>query len=121
MQQQTTRQVKKVAATVGRYLLILFFLYYYIGITAFVHTHQIAEYTIVTHSHPFFPGAHHSHSEAEYETVGFLNMLIAEAPLMMAVFFALSFIGIILQTYHYPAPRKEFHHPSYRAPPFALS
>ena len=109
--------MKKNITVFGRYLFILFFLYYYVGITAFVHTHHYSIYT-VTHSHPFLPGAQHSHSLVDFETVGVLNMLIVDvAPVTLFPVFLLSLIGVIFEIYRYPTPYKDFHHPSFRAPP----
>lgn len=48
-----------------RPLLVVLFMSYYVGGTAFTHTHHFLTYSI-THSHPYLPGAdglpHHEHS-----------------------------------------------------------
>ncbi|MBC8594594.1 hypothetical protein H8744_15390 [Oscillospiraceae bacterium N12] len=108
--------MKKVASSIIKYLLIVFFLYYYIGTTAFVHTHYFDKYT-VTHSHPYFPGTHHSHSTAEIETIGLLNMLVADTTPLFSVIFALSLISIISQTAISFTTHKELHLSHLRAPP----
>ena len=49
-----------------RPLLVVLFMSYYVGGTAFTHTHHFLTYSI-THSHPYLPGAdglpHHEHSD----------------------------------------------------------
>lgn len=113
------KEVKKIAIEIGRYSLILFFLYYYIGITAFVHTHRIANYTI-THSHPFLPSSQHSHTTAEYETLSFLNMLIAESTPFFAIVLFCAVIEIIHQHNHLSTYRRRLFLPLFRGPPFTV-
>ncbi|MEL5892690.1 hypothetical protein AAE250_04185 [Bacteroides sp. GD17] len=78
-----------------KYLLIVVFAYYYVGNTAFIHTHIVDDY-LVTHSHPFFPWAHHSHSETNLETVSMFNAICMDASSYMPVVpFILFFLGFI--------------------------
>ena len=45
-------------------------------------------------------------------------MLIVDvAPVTLFPVFLLSLIGVIFEIYRYPTPYKDFHHPSFRAPP----
>ena len=111
--------MKKAAIQIGRYLLILFFLYYYIGITAFVHTHKIAEYTI-SHSHPFLPSSQHSHSAIEYGTLSFLNMLVAENTPFFALVLFCAVIEIIREYYSLSSYRRKIFLPLFRGPPFTV-
>jgi hypothetical protein len=67
--------MKKVLQIISRYLLVVLFLYYHIGNTAFVHTHVVHNH-IITHSHPFLPGAHHGHQGGELETIAWLNAAV---------------------------------------------
>ncbi|WP_234997992.1 hypothetical protein [Parabacteroides sp. Marseille-P3160] len=64
----------------GSFLLVIF-VSYYVGITAFTHTHFFPHYSI-THSHPFLPGAdglpHHTHSQAAFELIGALNSILLD-------------------------------------------
>lgn len=64
-----------------KYLLIVLFISYYVGGTAFTHTHYYPTYS-VTHSHPFLPGADglplHTHSSTAFSTIEALNQLVAD-------------------------------------------
>lgn len=64
-----------------KYLLIVLFISYYVGGTAFTHTHHYPTYS-VTHSHPFLPGADglplHTHSSTAFSTIQALNQLVAD-------------------------------------------
>ncbi|WP_300698155.1 hypothetical protein [Bacteroides sp.] len=65
------------------------------GNTAFTHTHIINDY-LVTHSHPFLPGMHHSHNAAEIETVALFNAFFIDATTSLPVVpFVLFFLGFI--------------------------
>lgn len=62
-------------------LLVVLFLSYYVGGTAFTHTHYFLNYSI-THSHPYLPGAdglpHHAHSAVALSTIEELTELCLE-------------------------------------------
>ena len=74
-----------------RPLLVVLFMSYYVGGTAFTHTHHFLTYSI-THSHPYLPGAdglpHHEHSTVAFNTIEELTELCMELipylPLVMA-------------------------------------
>ena len=74
-----------------RPLLVVLFMSYYVGGTAFTHTHHFLNYSI-THSHPYLPGAdglpHHEHSTVAFNTIEELTELCMELipylPLVMA-------------------------------------
>ena len=53
--------------------LIAVFASYYCETTCFVHSH-VSELGIVTHSHPYLPGASHSHTTLELQA---LNVLVS--------------------------------------------
>ena len=64
-----------------RPLLVVLFMSYYVGGTAFTHTHHFLTYSI-THSHPYLPGTdglpHHDHSAAAFNTIEELTGLCME-------------------------------------------
>ena len=74
-----------------RPLLVVLFMSYYVGGTAFTHTHHFLNSSI-THSHPYLPGAdglpHHEHSTVAFNTIEELTELCLELipylPLVMA-------------------------------------
>lgn len=87
--------MKRLLINILKGLLIVVFVYYYLGNTAFVHTHIINDY-LITHSHPFLPGMHHSHNEAGLETVALFNAICLDASAALpAVPFVLYFLGFI--------------------------
>ena len=88
--------MKKAALSILKFLM---FICYYVGNTAFIHTHRFQDYTI-THSHPFIPGSHHAHhSGEEVETIALFNAFVALAVPVIAMVFQLAFLHIILQLY----------------------
>ena len=64
-----------------RPLLVVLFMSYYVGGTAFTHTHHFLNSSI-THSHPYLPGAdglpHHEHSTVSFNTIEELTELFLE-------------------------------------------
>ena len=70
-----------------RPLLVALFVSYYIGGTAFTHTHFYHTYfyqtQFIIHSHPYWPNADgspdHEHSKAALETIALLDHFIMEA------------------------------------------
>jgi len=63
-------------------LFLVFFLFYYIGITLFIHTHTI-DGRLITHSHPYQSDAQgnplHSHSCEEITLIHALNQFLGLA------------------------------------------
>lgn len=55
-------------------LLLVAFAAFVGGNTLCVHTHS-GPYGAVTHSHPYLPSSHHSHTSAQFETIGLINSL----------------------------------------------
>lgn len=109
--------VKRLFINSMKYLLIVIFAYYYVGNTAFIHTHLVNDY-LVTHSHPFFPGAHHSHSETGLETVAIFNAICMESALYMPVVpFVLCFLGVIYSQNRVKAATGPFRLFHLRSPP----
>lgn len=56
-------------------LLLVVFAAFACGNTLCVHTHVDKDGGVVTHSHPYLPSAHHSHSAAQLLTLAALNAL----------------------------------------------
>ena len=90
--------MKRLLSNIVKYVLIVVFVYYYVGNTAFVHTHVVDNF-LITHSHPYLPGMHHSHTEAQWETVSWFNLLCLdsshELPIVPFILFFLSFIFLL--------------------------
>ncbi len=60
-------------------LLTILFAAYYSGSTLFVHTHFIGlGRGTVTHSHPYLPDNHHSHSANEFDALASLDDITTE-------------------------------------------
>lgn len=82
-----------------RPLLIVLFLGYYVGGTAFTHTHHLLAYSI-THSHPYLPGAdglpHHDHSAVEFNMIEELDGLCMELVPYMPLVVAWVLLMVIL-------------------------
>ena len=57
--------------------LVVLFAAYYCGSTLFVHSHN-TWHGLITHSHPFSPKNHHSHTEYEFDTLAALNNIVAD-------------------------------------------
>ena len=74
---------------IAKYLLVVLFMSYYVGGTAFTHTHYFPTYSI-THSHPFLPGAdglpHHTHSSTAFNTIQELDDIMLEAAALCFAF-----------------------------------
>lgn len=79
-------------------LLIVLFLSYYLGGTAFTHTHHFLTYSI-THSHPYLPGSdgqpHHTHDSVAFNTIELLDSIVAD----VVVFTVLGVLWVLLTTY----------------------
>lgn len=113
--------MKKGALSILKFLMVILFICYYVGNTAFIHTHRFQNYNI-THSHPFIPGSHHAHhSGQEVETIALFNAFIALAVPAIVVVFQLVFLRIILPFHFITVSfRKIFSH-LLRAPPAMYS
>lgn len=109
--------MKKAGLSILKFLMVILFICYYVGNTAFIHTHTFQHYTI-THSHPFIPGAHHAHpSGEEVETIALLNAFIALAVPVMAVVFRLAFLRFVLPVYFVTVSFRKVFSCLLRAPP----
>lgn len=71
--------------------LLVIFASYYVGTTAFMHTHFYPHYSI-THSHPFARGVdglpHHTHTGTAFETIQTLDSFLLELqnPFLLLLF-----------------------------------
>ncbi len=83
-------------------LLLVLFVGYYVGGTAFTHTHYYLNYS-VTHSHPYLPGAdglpHHDHSSSSIYTIEDLTSLCVDQVSYQPLFLGLSFLGLVFVLY----------------------
>ena len=101
-------------------LLVALFVSYYVGGTAFTHTHYYQAHYI-THSHPYWPNADglpgHEHSFAAFETIALLNHFTLEA-FSMPLFTAVWVLLLLLFSVCLERPfRHLFRHAVSRAPP----
>lgn len=113
--------MKKAALSILKFLMVILFICYYVGNTAFIHTHRFQDYTI-THSHPFIPGSHHAHhSGEEVETIALFNAFVALAVPVIAMVFQLVFLHIILQLYPVIISLRKIGSHFLRAPPATYS
>lgn len=110
--------------TILKYLLVALFMSYYVGGTAFTHTHYFPTYSI-THSHPFLPGAdglpHHTHNSATFSVIEELDDIMMEAAaLSFALITAWVLLSVFIQQHKYITPVRLVHNISLRAPPFCV-
>lgn len=109
--------MKKALQNIGRWLLVILFLYYYTANTSFIHTHIFQTYSI-THSHPYIPGGHHTHTGEELETVALFNALVLffSSPLLWAVGLLICLYVIYVSRQNALFDRRTYS-PFLRAPP----
>lgn len=116
--------MRPICNAIAKYLLVVLFLSYYVGGTAFTHTHYFPTYS-VTHSHPFLPGAdglpHHAHNSAAFNTIEELDDILLEAA---ALFFTLAtawvLLSVFIQQHRYITPIRLARNINLRAPPFGI-
>lgn len=116
--------VKSNCNTILKYLLVVLFMSYYVGGTAFTHTHYFPTYSI-THSHPFLPGAdglpHHTHNSVAFSVIEELDDIMMEAAaLSFALITAWVLLSVFIQQHKYITPVRLVHNISLRAPPFCI-
>lgn len=97
---------------------------YYVGGTAFTHTHYFPSYS-VTHSHPFLPGAdglpHHTHSSSAFHLIEELDTLLVETALPCAALItAWVLLSVFIQQPKYITPVRFLRTIRLRAPPFCI-
>ena len=84
----------------------------------FQHRKVCTDNFLVTHSHPYLPGMHHSHTEAQWETVSWFNLLCLdsshELPIVPFILFFLSFIFLLHGANRIVRTARSFH---LRSPP----
>ncbi|MDL2241729.1 hypothetical protein LJB91_02350 [Bacteroidales bacterium OttesenSCG-928-L03] len=94
--------MKKIRSnTLLKLVLLLLYVSFYVGNTAFIHTHYYASYS-VTHSHPFDKGTdgnpHHEHDKAALDTIAQFNAFAVD----IFFFLALGAITLLLLTISRP-------------------
>ena len=57
-------------------LLLGVFAFFYCGNTLFVHTHILGD-SVIVHSHPYLPSAHHSHSGQSLDSIAGFNSALS--------------------------------------------
>ncbi len=71
--------VRKLRGNIITVLLTMLFTSYYSGSTLFIHTHFLGlGQGTITHSHPYLPGNHHSHSANDFEALALLTDIVTE-------------------------------------------
>ena len=116
--------MKSICRAIAKYLLVVLFVSYYVGGTAFTHTHYFPTYSI-THSHPFLPGAdglpHHTHSSTAFNTIQELDDIMMEAAaLCLTLVTAWVLLAVFIQQHKYITPVRLVPNVSLRAPPFRI-
>lgn len=101
-------------------LLVVLFLSYYVGGTAFTHTHHFPTYTI-THSHPYLPGAdglpHHDHSTVAFNTIQELAEMCMELTPYLSLIMAWVLLSVLLFIPREEVTIRLIRRTSLRAPP----
>lgn len=76
--------LKRLAKT-GSGLLLAMYVFYFASVSLFIHTHVFAGGRI-THSHPYFPvDKHHSHTQAQFDLIEWLDSAVPLAGCVAAV------------------------------------
>ncbi|MDE5642556.1 MAG: hypothetical protein K2F74_04755 [Muribaculaceae bacterium] len=71
--------MKTKAAKILASLMLLVFVNFMFSNTVFIHSHHLAGGRTVTHSHPFQPSSHHSHSQQSLDLISSLNCTAGSA------------------------------------------
>lgn len=107
----------------AKYLLVVLFGSYYLGIVAFTHTHYYHQH-FITHSHPYLPGSdglpHHSHTAVAFETIELLNALIAEALPVLTWGVGWILLFVVLPLHLYVTFARSVRDINLRAPPYCI-
>ena len=61
---------------IARFLVVLFAMFF-CGNTFFIHTHRLFDGRVEVHSHPYMPGATHSHTAAGFQAIAHINAALA--------------------------------------------
>ena len=91
--------MKHTLVNIGKWMLVILFLSYYISTTMFYHTHDF-NWGTVTHSHPYLPSnseaPSHTHTPVQCQTISFLSYLLLTLSFVAAFFCN---IGIVKKIY----------------------
>ncbi|MEG1545517.1 MAG: hypothetical protein RR382_13520 [Tannerellaceae bacterium] len=106
-----------------KFLLVVLFVSYYVGGTAFVHTHYYHQH-LITHSHPYLPGSdglpHHAHTTAAFETIELLNTLLVEVPPFFALCMGWMLLAVCKSFRRYITCARTVLCANLRAPPYCI-
>lgn len=104
-------------------LLVVLFMSYYVGGTAFTHTHHFLNHTI-THSHPYWPGAdglpHHDHSTVAFSTIEELTAMCMELAPYLPLVIAWVLLSVLLFLPEAEIVLRSNRSRNLRAPPFLV-
>ncbi|MDE5682822.1 MAG: hypothetical protein K2I39_01250 [Muribaculaceae bacterium] len=59
------------------WFLMVLFAMFFCGNTFFIHTHRSFDGDVEVHSHPYMPGAGHSHTAAGFQAIAHINAALA--------------------------------------------
>lgn len=69
--------MKKIALRIFAVFLTFVFMNFVFMNTVFVHTHFLSDGSVVSHSHPYLPSSHHTHSSASLMSIAQFNAAAA--------------------------------------------
>ena len=112
--------MKRKLVNIGKGMLVVLFLSYYISTTMLYHTHHFYWGT-VTHSHPYLPfdnnPANHTHTPIQCQTIGFLSHIVLACFMVAAfIFIPTQITRIYILTYRYKSYSRSIFS-QLRAPP----
>ncbi len=111
----TARKLQRLIAAI----MVMIFAAYYCETTLFVHSHRCQGGGMMTHHHPFVPGAGHTHSSTECAFLSVAGNFVTDTP-PAAVSIATAFLPLLDIIAYAPVRRNAlgFHRfTSLRAPP----
>ncbi|MDE6098179.1 MAG: hypothetical protein K2G24_04765 [Muribaculaceae bacterium] len=71
--------MKKKASKIFAVLTLVLFVNFMFSNTVFVHSHHTDDGRRITHSHPYLPSSHHSHSAQSLSLISLMNISAASA------------------------------------------
>lgn len=102
-----------------RIALVALFLSYYAGVTLFSHTHTYS-WGKVTHSHPYIPSGHHSHTTAGLQMIDNLSQLHIIASTTVALCAFMKLLTTLASSLHGLVVQRLISYSLLRAPPSIL-
>lgn len=86
------------------FFLTALFVFYFVSISFFYHTHYDENHQLIVHSHPFSSESNHHHSQANFYTIDRLSSLFTNLLLMGIFLIAI----LVLRAVFFNPYRKEF-------------